>query len=152
MNNDLISREWLEDAFDNLCCHNCKTCRNFIIEDSFYKCDLIDKAPTVEVPENEVNCVLTLFGKCSYNETGCSDCELKDKIRKALKERPQGTSDCIPVKDLINYIRNCREELFEKMKDYNLREFEIRDSMLTNFEQLVRLASSKYKDDMRGRE
>ena len=71
---------------------------------------------------------------------------------KALKERPQGTSDCIPVKDLINYIRNCREELFEKMKDYNLREFEIRDSMLTNFEQLVRLASSKYKNDMRGRE
>lgn len=49
MNNDLISREWLEDAFDNLCCHNCKTCRNFIIEDSFYKCDLIDKAPTVNI-------------------------------------------------------------------------------------------------------
>lgn len=51
--------------------------------------DLIDNAPTVEVPENEVNCVLTMFGKCSYNETGCSDCEIKDKIRKALNERPQ---------------------------------------------------------------
>ena len=47
-NNDLISREYLEDAFDNLCCHNCKTCRNFRIEDSFYKCALIDNAPTVE--------------------------------------------------------------------------------------------------------
>ena len=49
-NNDLISREWLEDAFDNLCCHNCKTCRNFRIEDSFYKCALIDNAPIVEMP------------------------------------------------------------------------------------------------------
>lgn len=49
----------------------------------------IDNAPTVEIPENEVNCVLTMFGKCSYNETGCSDCEIKDKIRKALNERPQ---------------------------------------------------------------
>lgn len=47
MNDDLISREWLEDAFDNLCCHNCKICRNFRIEDSFYKCALIDNAPTV---------------------------------------------------------------------------------------------------------
>ena len=47
MNNDLISREWLEDAFDNLCCHNCKMCRNFRIEDSFYKCALIDNAPAI---------------------------------------------------------------------------------------------------------
>lgn len=45
---ELISREWLEDAFDNLCCHNCKICRNFRNEDSFYKCALIDNAPTVE--------------------------------------------------------------------------------------------------------
>lgn len=44
---DLISREWLEDAFDNLCCHNCKICRNFRIEDSFYKCALIERAPTI---------------------------------------------------------------------------------------------------------
>lgn len=49
MNNDLISREYLEDAFDNLCCHNCKICRNFRNEDSFYKCALIDNAPTVEL-------------------------------------------------------------------------------------------------------
>jgi len=48
MNNDLIRREYLEDAFDNLCCHNCKTCRNFRNEDSFYKCKLIENAPTVE--------------------------------------------------------------------------------------------------------
>ena len=52
--------------------------------------DEIDNAPTVEEIENEVNCILTMFGKCSYNKTGCSDCEIKDKIRKALNERPQG--------------------------------------------------------------
>lgn len=45
---DLISREWLKDAFDNLCCHNCKICRNFRIEDSFYKCNLIENTPSVE--------------------------------------------------------------------------------------------------------
>ena len=55
--------------------------------------------PTVEVPENAVNCVLTMFGKCSYNETGCSDCEIKDKIRKALSERPQGK--WIPVDERL---------------------------------------------------
>ena len=48
MNNDLISREWLKDAFDNLCCHDCKNCRNFRNEDSFYKCNLLENAPTVE--------------------------------------------------------------------------------------------------------
>lgn len=53
--------------------------------------DEIDNAPTVKVPENEVNCVLTMFGECSYNETGCSDCEIKEKISKALEnEKPQG--------------------------------------------------------------
>lgn len=49
MDKDLISREWLEDAFDNLCCHNCKICRNFRIEDSFYKCALIDNAPPADI-------------------------------------------------------------------------------------------------------
>ena len=70
-----------------------------------------------------------------------------DLIDNAPTVEYQG--EWIPVKDLINYIRTCREELFEKMKGYSQKEFEIRDSMLTNFEQLVRLASSKYKADMR---
>lgn len=65
--------------------------------------DLIDNAPTVEVPENEVNCVLTMFGKCSYNETGCGDCEIKDKIFKALKEkRAQG--EWVRKEDVIHSI------------------------------------------------
>ncbi len=50
------------------------------------------------------------------------------------------------TKDLIGYIRTCREELFEKMTEYSPKEFDIRDSMLTNFEQIVRLASSRYKE------
>lgn len=39
------------------------------------------------------NCVLTMFGKCSYRETGCSDCGVKAKIREALasKENKNGT-------------------------------------------------------------
>ena len=51
--------------------------------------NVIDNAPKVEVPENAVNCVLTMFGKCSYNKTGCSDCEIKEKIRKALENEPK---------------------------------------------------------------
>ena len=89
---------------------------------------LIDNAPTVEVPENTVNCVLTMFGKCSYNETGCSDCEIKDKIRKALEnERPQGewifkeTTDdykvygqcsiCKQRKRIDNFCPNCGADM-----------------------------------------
>ena len=59
-------------------------------------------------------------------------------------DRPKG--ECIPVKDLIGYIRTCREELFERMKEYEPKEFEIRDDMLTNFEQIVRLISENKKD------
>lgn len=31
------------------------------------------------------DCVLTIWGDCSYAETGCSDCEIKTKITKALE-------------------------------------------------------------------
>lgn len=72
MIDDLIKREWLEDAFDNLCCHNCKMCRNFRIEDSFYKCTLIDIAPAVDTTEQE---------EFAYNEGYAHGLETK---------RPQG--------------------------------------------------------------
>ncbi len=87
----------------------------------------------------------------AYNDSSRLDSlsnMIDEMLETALEERPQG--ECIPVKDLINYIHTCREELFEKIKDYHQKEFEIRDSMLTNFEQIVKLASSKYKADMRG--
>lgn len=77
-----------------------------------------------------------------------------DKLWKQAYERGKAEArlqgEWIPVKDLNNFIRTCREELFEKMKDYHPREFEIRENMLLNFEQIVKLASSKYEADMRG--
>ena len=49
--------------------------------------------PTIEVSEeNQVlfgtdhNCILTMFGECSYNETGCGSCAVAEKIRKALED------------------------------------------------------------------
>ena len=78
MNNDLISREYLRDAFDNLCCHNCKTCRNFRKEGcSFYRCALIDNAPTIETSKIEHK---------AYNEG------FKDGVEQGIRlsDRPQG--------------------------------------------------------------
>lgn len=55
------------------------------------------------------------------------------------------TDGRVPVSDLIGFVRTCREELFDNMKNYSQEEFTIRDSMLTNFEQIVRLASSSLR-------
>lgn len=75
---DLISREYLRDAFDNLCCHNCKTCRNFRSEDSFYKCNLIERAPIVELATNlQPTCNTLQQGEWIEGENGnikCSQC------------------------------------------------------------------------------
>ena len=70
MNKELVNREYLRDAFDNLCCHNCKTCRNFRSEDSFYKCNLIERAPTVETERPQGEWILSSTG---YWE--CSECK-----------------------------------------------------------------------------
>ena len=56
------------------------------------------------------------------------------------------TIECVPVNALIGYVRTCRDELFENMKNYSQDEFAIRDNMLTNFEQIVRLASSSLRN------
>lgn len=97
---DLISRSALKKAIeeveDNYDGYEPNDLGKFISKVD----ELIDNAPTVEIPENEVNCVLTMFGKCSYNETGCSDCEIKDKIRKALNERPHNKWQPLPLKTL----------------------------------------------------
>ena len=38
---------------------------------------------------NEHNCMMTIFGTCSYAETGCGDCAVVEKVRKALSaDRP----------------------------------------------------------------
>ena len=41
--------------------------------------DAIDNTPTIESQPS--SCVLMEFGKCSYNETGCSDCKVKSNLR-----------------------------------------------------------------------
>ena len=46
---------------------------------------LIDDAPTIESQPS--SCILMEFGKCSYEETGCSDCYIKARIRRALDEK-----------------------------------------------------------------
>ena len=33
---------------------------------------------------NEYNCIMTMFGECSYSETGCGDCAVVEKVRNAL--------------------------------------------------------------------
>lgn len=38
---------------------------------------------------NEHNCVLTMFGECSYDRNGCGSCEVVDKIRKAINAEPK---------------------------------------------------------------
>lgn len=44
---------------------------------------------------NEHNCMMMIFGECSYAETGCGDCAVVEKVRKALSaDRPQGEWIC----------------------------------------------------------
>lgn len=111
MNNDLISRSELKTELGQyfsdgiLESVSAKLVFNTILK-------IIGNAQTVEVPENEVNCVLTMFGKCSYNKTGCSDCEIKDKIRKALKERPQGEWGKHGECPFCSYIRQWEDDNF----------------------------------------
>lgn len=80
---------------------------------------IIDNTQPVEVPENAVNCVLTMFGECSYNKTGCSDCEIKVKIRKALSKRPQGEEW------IDNFIKN-----YNASKDFQITDIRDREKLL----------------------
>lgn len=50
MNNDLISREKLREAFSNNCLHNCYYCKlaKWDKKGACYNCGLIDNAPSVE--------------------------------------------------------------------------------------------------------
>lgn len=58
--------------------------------------DRIEAIPPADRPQeiiygNEHNCIMTMFGECSYAETGCGDCAVVEKVRKALSaDRPQG--------------------------------------------------------------
>ena len=84
--------------------------------------ELLSDLPTIEVSEdNQVlygtghNCILTLFGECSYNETGCGSCAVAEKIRKAL----EASEDCISRKAIISRIESERSEWGE---DYDVEQ------------------------------
>ena len=54
---------------------------------------------------NEHNCMMTIFGECSYAETGCGDCAVVEKVRKALSaDRPQG--EWIPCSERLPQYRD----------------------------------------------
>ena len=93
MNNDLISRsaliKWIDDSVSQFGGTYSADMMNMW---GLFKDYLINNVRPVEVPENAVNCVLTMCGECSYNKTGCSDCEIIQKIGKALEQM-----DCCPV-------------------------------------------------------
>lgn len=80
---DLVSRE---DAIKNA---------HFpMIDDAGYEVVRVDDIlalPSAEpkIYGNEHNCVLTMFGECSYDRNGCGSCEVVDKIRKAINAEPK---------------------------------------------------------------
>lgn len=67
--------------------------------------EAIDMA--IEALQDTRNCILTLFGDCSYNETGCSDCEIKQTIYKALSVDLVRCGECI--------YRDCCSELGDEI-------------------------------------
>lgn len=48
------------------------------------KNELSTGRPSEVIYGNEHNCIMTMFGECSYAETGCGDCAVVEKVRKAL--------------------------------------------------------------------
>ena len=45
-----------------------------------------EKKDEPQIYGNEYNCIMTMFGECSYAETGCGDCAVVEKVRKALAQ------------------------------------------------------------------
>ena len=64
---------------------------------------MIESLPTIEVSE-DTDCMLTMFGECSYNETGCGSCAVAEKIRKALSA--EVSEDCISKHDIWKIIED----------------------------------------------
>ena len=65
------------------------------------------KADGAMIYGNEHNCIMTIFGECSYAETGCGDCAVVEKVRKALSaDRPQG--HYIKGENGERYCSNCK--------------------------------------------
>ena len=86
--------------------------------------EALENIPSADRPSeviygNEHNCMMTIFGECSYAETGCGDCAVVEKVRKALSaDRPQGhyikgengeryCSECKRIDDKYSVARFC---------------------------------------------
>ena len=76
---DLISRRDAIDAIEKAKMAQTPDGEIFVAK---YNAEMnIQLLPSIQ-PESD--CVLKEFGDCSYSETGCSDCAIKEKIRNAL--------------------------------------------------------------------
>lgn len=69
--------------------------------------EALDMAIKALSAQPEQNCVLTVWGECSYAETGCSECQIKAKITTALScsESPN-RSDTIYRQDAMDFIQS----------------------------------------------
>ena len=74
----------------------CEVWKQYISNDAFYcACGVkADRKTEPIIYGNEHNCMMTVFGECSYAETGCGDCAVVEKVRNALdkyepKDEPQ---------------------------------------------------------------
>lgn len=72
--------------------------------------------PSEIIYGNEHNCMMTIFGECSYAETGCGDCAVVEKVRKALSaDRPQGEwiDKSNGIEGAWNYCSVCGEQAID---------------------------------------
>ena len=81
-------------------CHTCRECEP--VEPKIYG--------------NEHNCIMTMFGECSYSETGCGSCAVVQKVRNALKDECPQAEPERPKGEWIPCTKNgiCLTELMRK--------------------------------------
>ena len=90
MKDDLIKRSDAIGAITNHCeneCYYrvdnwCPQCQREEFEEAIKAVPSADR-PSEVIYGNEHNCIMTIFGECSYAETGCGDCAVVEKVRKA---------------------------------------------------------------------
>lgn len=70
----------------------------------FMKKHSVIPKPKEVIYGNEHNCIMTLFGECSYSETGCGDCAVVEKVREALSA--EVSEDCISKHDLWRIVED----------------------------------------------
>jgi hypothetical protein len=110
---------------------DCKGCKHWKggcdIEFPICKRDPVEDEPIIYGDEH--NCIMTMFGECSYNETGCGSCAVVEKVRNALdkyepKTEPQTNlvnDSQILVKDLVDDEFNPYDEECMRCKHLKLK-------------------------------